>query len=41
MILEYVKPNSVSKLVATGNVSHSGGEKCAPAFIRGGDLFDD
>ena len=41
VIPEHVKPNSVSKLVATGNEMHSGGDKCAPAFIREGDGFDD
>ena len=34
VILEDVKPNSVSKPVVTGN-------KCAPAFPREGDGFDD
>ena len=41
MIPEYANPKSVSKLVATGNVLHSGGDKCAPTFIRDGDGFDD
>ena len=41
VILGYVKPKSVSKLVVTGNVLHSGGAKCPLAFIREGDGFDD
>ena len=37
----YVRPNSVSKLVETGNVLHPGGDKCVPVFMREGDGFDD
>ena len=36
VIPDHVKPNSMSKLVATGNVLHSGG---CPS-IREGDGFD-
>ena len=41
VITEFVKPNSVSNLFATGNVLHSDGDKCAFAFRREGDGFDD
>ena len=41
VIREDVKPNSVSKLVVTGNVLPCGGDKCALPFLREGNGFDD
>ena len=34
VIPEHVKPNSVSRLVVTGNVFPSGGDKCGSALLR-------
>ena len=38
---EDIKPNSVSKPVVTGNALPYDGDKCASAFLRKGDRFDD
>ena len=38
---EDVNPNPVSKPVVTGNALPCDGDKCAPAFLRKGDRFDD